>query len=186
MLEKLFTSKNRIKILEYLFFVNEESYIREISRELKMPVSAVKREIDNLLSIGIITINKNRIVLNKKCNFIDELRNIFVKTDAIFYPIKQVLDDRRIFYCLTFGSFANGTYTHESDVDLLIIGNIKLFDLTKLLKPVEIKIKREINPVVWTIDNFKKERKSSFVKDIFNKKIIMLRGDENELRRITK
>ena len=65
MLEKLFTSKNRVKILGHLFFEKPKSRIREISRELKMPVSGVKKEIDNLLVLNIISKNKQGIKLNK-------------------------------------------------------------------------------------------------------------------------
>ena len=66
MLEKLFTSKNRIKILNFFLFKKTESHIREIARELKIPVSAVKRETDNLLLIGILKQEKRSITLNKK------------------------------------------------------------------------------------------------------------------------
>jgi len=184
MLEKLFTSKNRVKILEYMFFHKNETYIREISRDLNISVSAVKREIDNLAFLGIIEINKNRITLNKKCNLLEELKNIFIKTDFVIYPLKEILKDKSIKYCLIFGSFARGDYKEGSDVDLFVIGNFKSFDMYKILKPIEEKIKREINPVVWTLDNLKKEKNKGFVKDVFSKKIIMIKGEENELRKI--
>jgi predicted DNA-binding transcriptional regulator len=54
MLEKLFTSKNRVKILNFFLFEKSESYIREISRNLKVSVSAVKKEVDNLLLTSIL------------------------------------------------------------------------------------------------------------------------------------
>ena len=43
---------------------------------------------------------------------------------------------------------------------------------------------REVNPVVWTIDNLKKQKNSGFIKDIFKKECIMLKGDKNELQKI--
>ena len=63
MIEKIFTSKTRIKILEFLFFKKNETYIRDISKNLKMPVSGVKREVDDLESIGIIKMNSYPINL---------------------------------------------------------------------------------------------------------------------------
>jgi len=187
MLEKIFTSKNRIKIIEFLFFKKKETYIREISNELKIPVSAVKREIDNLLGIGIINKKGNKIKLNKKCNIIEDLKNIFIKTDSIVYPIKEIINkNKKIQYALIFGSFARGDYSQGSDIDLIVLGNISLGLVIKILKPIENKIKRDINPVVWTLENLKKEKNSSFVKDIFKKRIIMIKGDENEIRKIIK
>lgn len=184
MLEKLFTSKNRIKILEFFLFKKNESHIREISRELKIPVSAVKRETDNLSSIEIISIKNRKISLNKNCNYLEDLKNIFVKTEAIVYPIKKALTNKKIQYAFLFGSFARGDYREDSDVDLMIVGNITLNEVIKIIRIPEIKIKKDINPIVWTIENLKKEKKSGFVRDIFKKEVRMIKGNENELRKI--
>ena len=51
MLEKLFTSKTRIRVLNHLFFHKKETYLREIAKELKLPPSAIKRELDNLVDL---------------------------------------------------------------------------------------------------------------------------------------
>ena len=184
MLEKLFTSKNRIKLLNFFLFESDESHIREISRKLKIPVSAVKGEIDNLILIGILSINKSKIALNKECNYLDDLKNMFIKTDAIIYPIRESMKEAEVDFIFIFGSFARGEYHQESDVDLMVIGDQRLFGIIKILKSAEEKIKREINPVVWKLDHLKKEKNSSFIRDIFKKGIIMIKGDENELRKI--
>lgn len=184
MIERLFTSKNRVKIIGFLLFKNSNTYLREISKELKISTSAVKREIENLALLGIIEINKNRIILNEKCLFLSDLKNIFIKTDFIIYPLKELISNQKVKYAFIFGSFARGTYTLDSDVDLMVIGNLKLSEVYKSLKPLENKTNRDIVPVVWTIDNLKKEKGSGFVKDIFTKSIIMIKGDENELRKI--
>jgi len=39
MLEKLFTSKKRVKLIQFLLFEQEESHLRGISKKLKIPVS---------------------------------------------------------------------------------------------------------------------------------------------------
>lgn len=184
MLEKIFTSKNRVKIIGFLLFNKNETYLREISKSLNVPVSAVKREIDNLEMAGIVIKTKNKISVNQKSSILDDLKNIFIKTEYITYPLKNLLLNKKIKFALIFGSFARGEYKKESDVDLLIIGDLKLSEGYKLLKPLEEKIKREINPVIWTIENLKKEKNSGFIKDIFKKKIIMVKGEENELRKI--
>lgn len=186
MLEKLFTSKNRIKIMQYLFFNKSDTYIREISRDLKMPVSAVKREIDNLILTDILLKDEKKIMLNKKSPIIEELKSIFVKTDAISYQLREALKDKRIKYAFLFGSFARGDYNSDSDVDLMVIGDIKSIDLYKKIKTIEDKVKREINPVVWSVENLRKQKNSGFVKDIFKKEIIMIKGEENEIRQIVK
>src|SRR3989344_4009023 len=184
MLEKLFTSKNRLKILKFFLFERSESYIREISRELKIPVSAVKGEIDNLVSLGILSAQKNKIIINSNCNFIEDLKNIFIKTDFIILPLKNSLEKIKAEFIFIFGSFAQGNYSNESDIDLFVIGNIKPSKIYEIINEAEKVLKRNINPVVWTIEYLKKEKDSIFVRDIAKKKIMIISGDENELRKV--
>lgn len=186
MIERLFTSKTRVKILGYLFFYNKETYLREIVRELKLSPSAVKRELNNLLVMGLIKKKKNRIILNESCGIIDELKKIFLKTDFIVYPIRRALKKEGIKFAIIFGSFANNTYNSESDIDLLVIGNVKQKEIFRLLRPIEKMIKREINPVVWTIEELKKSKDKGFVKDIMKKNRIMIKGDEDEFQGIVR
>lgn len=56
MLGKLFGSKARVKILK-LFLLNpgEKYYIRQITRDLKLQINSVRRELENLEKFGILT-----------------------------------------------------------------------------------------------------------------------------------
>ena len=186
MIEKLFTSKNRIKILELLLFSNQSFSMREIERKLNIPVSAVKREIDNLEKLTILKKENGKYSSNQKCTFLESLIDIFLKTDAFKFELETILPKNKINFAFIFGSFSNNEYNIDSDVDLFVIGKIKMAEVIKLVKPFERKIKREVNPVVWSLDNLKSKSNISFVKDIFSKKIMMILGDEHELRSIIK
>lgn len=185
MLEKIFTSKTRIKIMQFLFFEKQETYVREISKMLNISVSGVKREVDNLKKLGLIKKSK-KVLLNKECVFLDDLKSIFVKVDYIRYPIKKALESVKVEFALIFGSFARGDYSSDSDVDLLIVGEIKQAEVFKKLKRVERMVKRDINPVVWDASELKKKKNSVFVKEIFANKIIMIKGEEKDVRQIIK
>lgn len=185
-LDKIFGSNARVDILGYLFFDEKESYLRELAKKLKISPSAVKREIENLEALGILKKKNNRITLNESSVILNELRSIFMKTDFIIYPIKKSLDSNKIKFAFVFGSFARGDYVKESDVDVMIIGDIKLKEVISLTSLPEKKIGRDINPVVWSVENLKKEKNSGFVRDVFRKGIIMIKGDESELRKIVK
>lgn len=56
MIEQLFGSKTRVKLLN-LFYQNPNRsfYVREITRKIDEQINSVRRELANLLSIGIIT-----------------------------------------------------------------------------------------------------------------------------------
>jgi predicted transcriptional regulator len=55
MIEQLFGSKTRVKLLQ-LFYgnPNRSFYVREITRKIDEQINSVRRELANLLSIGII------------------------------------------------------------------------------------------------------------------------------------
>jgi len=56
MLEKLFGSKTRVLLLR-LFLNNSDKhyYVRELARNLELHLNAVRRELENLEEIGILT-----------------------------------------------------------------------------------------------------------------------------------
>lgn len=186
MLEKLFTSKARIEILKYFFFFKEVSHLREISNFLNLSSGAVKREIDNLCALNLIIKKGNLLSLNKTNNIINELKQIFLKTDFISFPILNALKRETIKFALIFGSFAKGTDNSESDIDLLIIGDTREDKVYSLLSPVEKIIHREINPIVWQLNQLVEKKNSSFVKDIAKKSFIMILGDKNEFQKFIK
>src|SRR6476469_6834202 len=91
MIEQLFGSKTRVKLLQ-LFYSNPNRsfYVREITRKIDEQINSVRRELSNLLSIGIITSdttnNKLYYEVNQKFEFYDPLQQIFgggVKKKAV-------------------------------------------------------------------------------------------------------
>src|ERR1700753_1099991 len=82
MVEQLFGSKTRVKLLQ-LFYSNPNRsfYVREITRKIDEQINSVRRELSNLLNIGIITSdntnNKLYYEVNQKYEFYEPLRQIF-------------------------------------------------------------------------------------------------------------
>lgn len=184
MLEKLFTSKTRKEILELLLLSKQAYNMREMERKLKIPVSAIKREINNLEWLSIVTKTDSKYKANDKCPFLLSLTDIFIKTDAFKFELEKALSKADIEFAFVFGSFANSTYTAESDIDLFIVGKSSLAGIIGVLKPVEKRIGREINPVVWSFENLKKNRETGFLKDVMKKNKLFIIGDEDGLRKI--
>lgn len=186
MLEKLFTSKIRVRILEVLLFGNKEFYLREIARKVKTNPSYAKKELDNLILLGLVIeskkANSNFYCINKNSPIFEDIKNLFIKTDFLGNYIKNSLKNAK--YALIYGSFAKGNYTSESDIDLLVVSNLEEKNFIKLIQKLENKINREINYVLWNIKTFKKRANSnSFLRTIKDGKILMLIGDENEFRK---
>src|ERR1700759_2563502 len=82
MVEQLFGSKTRVKLLQ-LFYSNPNRsfFVREITRKIDEQINSVRRELGNLLSIGIIvsenTENKLYYEVNQKYEFYEPLAAIF-------------------------------------------------------------------------------------------------------------
>src|SRR6185312_3872575 len=82
MIEQLFGSKTRVKLLQ-LFYSNPNRsfFVREITRKIDEQINSVRRELSNLLSVGIITSettnNKLYYEVNQKFEYYDPLREIF-------------------------------------------------------------------------------------------------------------
>src|SRR3989344_3351244 len=185
MLKKLFTSKNRVKILQY-FFQHESGHIRAISKQCLISPSAVKKETDNLISLGILLKDRNGLTAKNACSFIDDLKNIFIKTDLIVMPFLNELKKlKKISFALIFGSFAHGSFSAESDVDILIVGENRSKEVYDCMDKIEKKIKRSVNPILMQLSELKINKNSTLIRDIVKKKIIMLVGDENEFRKVT-
>lgn len=82
MIEQLFGSKTRVKLLQ-LFYQNPNRsyYVREITRKIDEQINSVRRELSNLLSIGIITSdstnNKLYYEVSQDFEYYGALANIF-------------------------------------------------------------------------------------------------------------
>jgi predicted nucleotidyltransferase len=187
----LFGSKTRASLLTQLI-MNESKrfHILELSRILGIPHSMLIKEIANLETLGIVKtekVGRTRLIgVNLSLPYLSALKEIIIKTsglkDLIYTGLSKV---KGIKYCLIFGSFANMEETAESDVDILVIGNVKTLELSRPLKKIEEKIGKEINYVVWDKTQFESRvaSKNGFLMDITSKKVIMIVGNEDEFRR---
>jgi predicted nucleotidyltransferase len=193
MLERLFTSKTRVSILEeFLLNPGTEYHIRELARIIETTPIYVQKELKNLESLGLLNSRrKGNMVLYKlqvKSPIVEDLKRIFLKTDSIGYAIVEELDTKKIKFTLIFGSFAKGVETPTSDVDILIIGDVKEDDILRSISKTERKIGREINFILWTEKEFlqKIQENIPLIKEISKTPIIMIVGDENEFKRSIK
>ena len=81
-MEQLFGSKTRVKLLR-LFFQNPNRsyYVREITRKIDEQINSVRRELANMLTIGIVSSDSrdNRLYYEVSQNYehYDALRALF-------------------------------------------------------------------------------------------------------------
>ena len=122
MLENLFTSKTRTRILGTLILnPGREFHLREISREIGITPTYVKKELQNLEELNLVLkAKKGNLILfqiNRDSILYGELKSMFLKTEYFGELLKKSLKELKIDFAFIFGSFAKGIESVESDID---------------------------------------------------------------------
>jgi len=187
--EKIFGSRIRAKILGWLFTHPDESFfVRQIALILKEDPTNVSREMAKLEELGILRSKRNgnlkHFQTNQECPFFEELKGLVLKTSGVAGRIRASLERLAgIEYAFIYGSYAKGEEKADSDVDLLIIGDVDIDRLDANLEKLEKMLGREINYVLYSLEEFKSKRKAKdgFLVDVLSVKKIMVVGAENGL-----
>lgn len=189
MLEKLLTSQSRSEIMRLLFDGQErEFYLRELEKLMGTAISSVQKEVKHLSDLDLIKSRRdgNRLYYKANTNhpIYSELVSIVEKTVGISALLKKAIEKPQIECAFIFGSLAKNKERAASDIDLVVIGDIGMRTLSKLLAPIQEKVGREINPHIYTAQEFKKRvsEKEHFISAILKGTIKPLIGDINDYR----
>jgi len=131
--------------------------------------------------------NKGNLVyyyLNQSYPLFEELKSIIFKTSGAPKMLQNSLEKfNGISHAFIYGSFAKGEEKEDSDIDLLIIGEVNEDKLIEVISKLERRLQREINYAIFGKEDFKKKKedRNPFVLDILKEKKIFLIGDENGL-----
>jgi predicted nucleotidyltransferase len=189
MLEKLLRSKAEVRILGVALF-SHGLHLREISRKSGVSSFETKKELDNLVELGVLRNERrgNQLAFfpNDSCSFFPELKGLYMKTEGVFFELKQELSkisDLR--FAFVFGSTASNKEKPASDIDLMVIGDIEEERLSDAVFKIQKKIGREINFIHWSENDLKDKvnKNSSFLKSILRNTVFLV-GDADEFGRI--
>ncbi len=202
MVEQLFGSKTRVKLLQ-LFYgnPNRSFYVREITRKIDEQINSVRRELANLLNVGIITSdssnNKVYYEVNQKYGYFSPLQEIFggkkrrkvtkktqpdetqpeaaevVEVAEVEEPADLKLLGHIEVACLL-GQF---TRDETSGVDVLIVGNINNNALQKYVTELEEREGKELRYTTFSLDEFRYrlQIKDRFISNVLlSKKQVLL------------
>lgn len=189
MLEDLIISKVRVKILT-LFLLNPGKifYVREIVRKIKEEINAVRRELSHLEKAKMVKSERraNRLyyLFRRDYPLYFELLEIVNKAHGLGGEIlKQRAKLGKIKFVMLSGKFVRGKERGPEDVDLLVVGEVVLPQLSQIVRAEEVRRDREINYTVMSEKEFefRKKRRDPFVLKILGGSRVMIIGDEEEL-----
>ncbi len=190
-LEGLLASRSRAAILRLLFDgENRERYLREIERDTGLVIRAVQQEISNLLNLDLIKArrdgNRRYFSANQEHPLYFELCQIVLKTAGWVTQLKKALSHDNVRLAFIFGSIARKEERAESDIDLMVVGDIGLRELSGLTGPISRKCHRVINPHVYSSKEFHRRLKTKdhFITSVIESKKMVLIGSDDELEKM--
>lgn len=184
MLEKLFGSVSRVKLLK-IFLLNPDKkyYIRQLARDLKLQVNSVRRELGNLEEFGLLLSDGNNSInlpmvsngrkapsaVKEKAPSLKEKKYYQVnKNFVLFTEIKSLIIKSQILagesFIISLKKFCDpkfimlsGMFVNNtnSPTDVLIVANIKKEDLLQIINDLEREMGREINFTLMDEEEFK-------------------------------
>jgi predicted nucleotidyltransferase len=91
--------------------------------------------------------------------------------------------DNLVRIAFVFGSVARREQVRESDIDLMVIGDVHLKDIASALHMAEQTLGRPINPVLFSADKFREQYRQGnpLLLDVVRKDKIFLKGNRDEL-----
>ena len=196
MIDALFGSKTRVKLL-HLFLNNpgKSFYVREITRLIDEQINSVRRELANMLSIGIITSdnadNKLYYEVNQRYEHYVALRAIFgdehstkaskavAKDTDDWKPIVQQLHGLRL--AISAGVLVRGS---TSKIDLLLVGTFSPVKVKTAIKAVERLEGRELNYSAISYDEFyyRLSVRDKFITEILNSNHVVVVDTDDVLK----
>lgn len=179
MLEKLFTSGIRADIMSLLFNNPEDKfYVREIARLANKNPSGVKRELDKLEDMELVTSEKEGNLkyfsVNTKSRLFPELKGLIAKSLGLPGALKSVLKASE-----AKTAFIHGPYIGNANVpslNLFIVCDSNHID--KTLGDIEKRFGRKIKYKLMTSSEYRAKKKigNRQLKKLLNAKKILLLG----------
>ncbi len=170
MIDALFGSKTRVKLL-HLFLNNpgKSFYVREITRKIDEQINSVRRELSNMLDVGIIESdsadNKLYYQVNQRYEYFVPMKAIFgdsptdkkvtetLKKDEVasekYGALLNEITGLRL--AIIAGVLVRGS---TASIDILLAGNVASAKVKSVVSEIEKSEGREINYSVLPYDEF--------------------------------
>lgn len=199
MIDKLFGSKTRVKLLHlFLNHPGQSFYVREITRLIDEQINSVRRELSNMLEVGVITSdtadNKLYYEVNQRYEFYTALRAIFAgetidATKPSMAPETSNVNEQYLSaiagisalrLAILSGVLVRGS---TSKVDVLLVGNLPSAKVKAAMAIIEKLEGREINYSVISYDDFyyRLSVRDKFITEILNSKHTVAIDKDNVL-----
>lgn len=188
--DALFT-KTQQRVLRALFGQPDRSfYASELIRNAGTGSGAAQRELARLEASGLIVArrigNQRHYQANAASPLFSELRNIVLKTVGLVEPLRDALKPvlSSVRAAFVYGSVAKATDQAASDIDLMVVSDSLTYgDVFGTLEPLSRILGRQVNPTVYSSDEFSKREKdeNAFLARVLAGPRVWIVGSEDDL-----
>lgn len=171
---------------------DQRFYQREIADITSHSLLQVQHALERIEQAELITREKsgNRVYYQAKRNHpvFQDLQQAFLKTDALAYSLQKALApiQDKLKLAFVFGSLAKGNATAESDIDLFLLGEIGLKEVSGVTGDITETLGREFNPVIMAEADYRQRfhEDNRFAQELMDTPKIWLKGTQDEFRAV--
>ncbi len=185
-------SETRRRLLGFLFArPDQEFYQRDLERQLQMSIGAIQHEVRRLEEEGLLKRRRlgNLVLfsLNRAHPLYEELTSIVAKTIGIAPALAAAMSNLQgVRLAFVYGSHVSlfekagrqRTWSGESDVDLLVVGDVDARAVASTLREIGKRHRREMNYTLLSPAEFRRklQERDSFLLEVLGKPILPLAG----------
>ena len=189
-LEALISSRcKRTALALLLLRPGEEFYLRQIARLTGENTNSVRIALSQLEKAGLVQSSRQGNLkyfrASEKSPVYEELKSVFSKTEGAPAILSQIFSKTpNAIVAFIYGSVAKGEEGPESDVDVILIGDVSFEEAVTATRKAEETLGREVNVTTFPAGEFASKAKTGFVQRVLKEPVIMLKGTRNELERL--
>lgn len=171
-------------LLALLLLQPERSWtLQELAQRLHAPASSVHRELSRAERAGLVsrdaTARPHRFTAAIDDPLYEPLSELLRRSVGVEGRLRAALEDAGVIAAALYGSWVSGQRRPDSDIDVLVIGDVDLRELRRRTRPIAKEAGRKVDLTVLSATEFRRlaGEQSSFIRGVMEAPMTGLVGD---------
>jgi predicted nucleotidyltransferase len=184
----IFRSEMQVNLLGLLLLQPERNWtLQDLARTLDTPTSSVHRELGRAQAAGIIrrddAARPHQFSAATDDSSYGPLTDLLRRSVGVENQLQACLSRPDVHAAAIYGSWASGNRRPDSDIDVVVVGDVDLGELRRALRQIGKSAGRTVDLTVMRDDEFRQllAEGSSFVRRLVEEPVKALVGDLAEL-----